>query len=299
MLQVLRHAQEASPEEDDHRSTGVSVVSAYLRPGEPEGEPEGERVVSAGVGSTGSLDRIDEDFNLNEETRATGYLGKNSEIAWLRALKSQTGAVQSNGDADGHPNSGEQSNAPPGFPTATWTGASRDDPVGNGDGIPLSASTYHCDDITVLVPGQVDLYELPPKQTAEALFRNYLDTVHPAFPIIGKITFSAQFRTFFERDKKPGDNWLAILNLIFAIGAKYSHLIQADWRGDERDHLLYFTRARLLAMNSDSILSHPDLQQVQVVGLMAFYLLAINQINRYVMVTRASYMALTSAGRGS
>jgi hypothetical protein len=278
------------------------VVSAFFRPGEPDGEPEGETLVSAGVGSTGSLDRIDEDFNLNEDTRATGYLGKNSEISWLRSLKSEAGNIRLGGDANeqyGHQNPGEQSTTAFGVPTATWTGAGEEEPIANDHGVTLSDSTYHCDDVTVLVPGQVDLYELPPKQTAEALFRTYLDTVHPAFAIIGKTTFSAQFRNFFESDKKPGNNWLAILNMIFAIGAKYSHLIQADWRGDERDHLLYFTRARLLAMNSDTILSHPDLQQVQVVGLMAFYLLAINQINRYGIATTASYMPLTEAGLGS
>lgn len=276
--------------EDDLRSTGASVVSAYLRADEPGGEPEGEALVSAGVGSTGSLDRIDEDYNLNEDTRATGYLGKNSEIAWLRSLKSQAEAIPPGADVDGqygHQKLGGQSTPPFGGRTATCTGGGREEPIANGGRVTLSNSTYHCDDVTVLVPGQVDLYELPPKQTAETLFQSYLDTVHPAFPIIGKITFSAQFRAFWTRDKRPGNKWLAILNLIFAIGAKYSHLIEADWCGDERDHLLYFTRARSLAMNSDTILSHPDLQQVQVAGLMAFYLLAINQINRYVLTMTA------------
>ena len=290
----LRRAQEVTPEEDDLRTEGGSIVSAYTRLEEADGTPEGETQVSAGVGSTGSLDRIEEDFNRNASTRATGFMGKNSEVSWLRSLKNQT------------------ENIPPGvhgdMPNGkhTLVDRTRDShdtdgarPVGSSDAVPLSESTYHCDDITVLVPGQVDLYEIPPKQTADALFRNYMETVHPAFPIIGKLTFSGQFRTFFERTQKPGDNWLAILNLIFAIGAKYSHLVQAEWRGDERDHLLYFTRARLLALNSDSILAHPDLQQVQVAGLMSFYLLAINQINRYAMKSIVVYMPLTHAERGS
>ena len=288
----LRRAQEVTPDEDDLRSTAASVVSAFLRPGEAGGEPEGETLVSAAVGSTGSLDRIDEDFNRTEHARATGYLGKNSEISWLRSLKSQTGDIQF-GEAS------DEQEIPFGDRTATWMGAGNGDSNANGESVTLSESTYHCDDITVHLPGQVEVYELPPKQTAEALFQAYLKTVHPAFPIIGRTTFSAQFRAFFERNKTPGDNWLAILNLIFAIGAKYSHLTHAEWRGDERDHLLYFTRARLLAMNGDSILSHPDLQQVQVAGLMAFYLLAINQINRWVLVMTASCMWLTHAGLGS
>jgi hypothetical protein len=45
--------------------------------------------------------------------------------------------------------------------------------------------------------------------------------------------------------------------------------------------LVYMTRARLLSLNSEVLFSHPDLQQVQVESLIAFYLLASDQINRY------------------
>jgi hypothetical protein len=68
--------------------------------------------------------------------------------------------------------------------------------------------------------------------------------------------------------------------MIFAIASKHAHLTQAPWRGDERDHLVYLTRARILSMNGDTLFNHPDLQQVQVEGLIAFYLLASDQINR-------------------
>lgn len=250
-------------------------------------EPDGETQVSAGVGSTGSLDRIDEDFNRNATTRATGFIGKNSEIAWLRSLKKQTDDVPSGCDGDNghgqHNAVNRSSPLPPGESQTPWTASTSAPANSKGDGGALSGSTYHCDDLTVFMHDQVDPLELPPKHIAEALFRNYLDTVHTAFPIICKVNFSAQFRIFFERDTNPGAKWRAILNLILAIGAKYSHLVQAEWRGDERDHLLYFTRARLLAMNSDTIFEHPDLQQIQVAGLMAFYFLATNQINRYAL----------------
>ena len=90
-------------------------------------------------------------------------------------------------------------------------------------------------------------------------------------------------RNFFDNDQsRPGKHWLAILNLVFAIAAKYTHLVKSEARGDERDHLVYFTRGRLLAMDADSVLAQPDLQRVQITALMAFYLLSINQINRLV-----------------
>jgi hypothetical protein len=43
---------------------------------------------------------------------------------------------------------------------------------------------------------------------------------------------------------------------------------------------MYLTRARILSMNGDVLFSHPDLQQVQVEGLISFYLLSSDQINR-------------------
>jgi hypothetical protein len=59
------------------------------------------------------------------------------------------------------------------------------------------------------------------------------------------------------------------MNLLLAIGAKYSHLIRADWRGDERDHLMYMLRAtNLLGMKDTAmIISGPDLRLVQAVSV--------------------------------
>jgi len=57
------------------------------------------------------------------------------------------------------------------------------------------------------------------------------------------------------------------MNLLLAIGAKYSHLIGAAWRGNDGDHLVYMTRAmRLLSLeNTIMIISAPDLGLVQAV----------------------------------
>lgn len=267
---------------DDKQSIASPTKSFSFGPQKEgnEHEGDGESQVSAGVGSNGSLDRIKEDFNRTPLTRATGYIGKNSEVTWMQRLKERA--------KFGSPSQGAKENETNGLSSA---GSKSRTPDGNksskaaseGEEIAIHEATYHCDDLTLLPPAQVDAYELPPKQAADMLFQNYLETVHPTFPFIGKTTFASQYQTLYENDNVgPGDNWLAILNLIFAIGAKYSHLIQAEWRGDERDHLVYFTRARVLAMNGESLFSHPDLQQVQVAALMSFYLLATNQINRQV-----------------
>ncbi len=253
---------------------------------QPGGGNHGESQVTARAGSTGSLDLISEDYNRSAATRATGFMGKSAEITWMQRLKKRHARVgsESGGDQDDedHPTSVDGGQASQSF-------AHELDHLNNiaynkgGSSPPVSESTYHCDDLTVIIPDQVDPLEIPPRHTANALYQSYLDTVHPAFPIIGKATFTDQFHTFLNNDKiNTGQNWLAILNLIFAIGANYSHLIQAEWKGDEKDHLIYFTRARMLGFNGETILGHAELQRVQITGLMAFYLMATNQINRYV-----------------
>jgi hypothetical protein len=38
------------------------------------------------VGSLDALDVLDEDVNRSKDSRATGYLGKSSEVSWMRTL---------------------------------------------------------------------------------------------------------------------------------------------------------------------------------------------------------------------
>jgi Fungal specific transcription factor domain len=241
----------------------------------------GESDVSGGVGSLGAVDRIEEDFNRSEEARSTGYLGKNSEITWLQKLRQENRfGIEMGAESDGEFRK-KTGGASPLFDTQSIGNKERKTMPDALKGFSVNDSSYHLDDFPISIPNAVDAYEVPVRETADLLFNAYLQTVHPSFPIIGKITFTSQYRKFMEGlATSPGERWLAILNMIFAIGAKYSHLIRAEWRGDERDHFIYFSRARLLSMNGNTIFNQPDLQQVQVSGLIAFYLMATSQVNR-------------------
>lgn len=211
------------------------------------------------IGSLEAIDRVEEDLNRTETSRATGFMGKNSEVTWMQRLQREAE----------HRSQGLAGSLEPGQ-------SKRQD-----DDVAMHAVNYHLDDLDVSVPGPVELYAMPPRQLADQLFESYLRTVHPFFPIINRPLFRAQYRTFFESNAQPGDKWLAILNVIFGIASKHAHLVEAPWRGeDDRDHLVYLTRARILSLNGDDLFSHPDLQQIQVEGLIAFYLLASGQINR-------------------
>ncbi|KAI3272412.1 transcriptional regulator family: Fungal Specific TF [Penicillium roqueforti] len=250
---------------DKHDSDIRSSRSATL-PDELIDEPSSP----SSIGSLGDIDQVGEDLNRNEHSRATGYMGKTSEITWLQRL--QRGAQHHSHQLL--------------YPSEYGRSKRQDDDLA------LYAVNYHLDEEDISVPEPVDTYAVPPRQLADKLLDDYLRTVHPFFPIIHRPLFTAQYRTFFDGNANPSDKWLAILNMIFAISAQHAHLIRASWRGEERDHLIYLTRSRVLSMSGDDLFSHPDLQQVQVEGLVAFYLLSSDQINR---AWRISALAVRSA----
>ncbi|KAB8255716.1 fungal-specific transcription factor domain-containing protein [Aspergillus pseudonomiae] len=201
----------------------------------------------------------DEDFNRDHFTRATGFIGKSSEVSWLQMLSKYVDS----GCEVCHPVSGISSPALTSY----------------CDG-PIASSNYHLDDFDMPTIERLDTFELPSKDTATKLFNAYLSSVHPSFPIIGISTFASQFQAFFNNPSlKPGNKWLAILNLIFAIGARYAHLTNAEWRRDRDDHYSYFIRARNMSLEGQ-LLHHSDLQQLQVEGLASFYMLSSGHMNR-------------------
>ncbi|KAJ5104025.1 hypothetical protein N7532_004554 [Penicillium argentinense] len=258
---------------ENEYSSNNSAPSYSVTPQDDEGGDGGdadELSSSSSIGSLEAIDRVEEDLNRTEDSRATGFMGKNSEITWMQRLQREAE----------HRAQGLVGSLEPGQ-------SKRQD-----DDLTLHAVSYHLDDMEISVPGPVELYAMPPRELADQLFDDYLRTVHPFFPIINRPLFTAQYRSFFDSAARPGDKWLAILNMIFAIGAKHAQLIESPWKGNEKDHLTYLTRARILSMNGDVLFSHPDLQQVQVEGLIAFYLLASDQINR---AWRISALAVRSA----
>ncbi|CAG7983819.1 unnamed protein product [Penicillium olsonii] len=229
------------------------------------------------IGSLDAIDRVDEDHNRTEDSRATGYMGKSSEITWIQRLQREA-------EQRSHGKSGSLEPRP-------------DEDQETKEKFSLHALNYHLDDLSISVPEPVQEYSMPPRDQADHLLATYLEMVHPFFPIISKPLFNAQFRSFFDssaqfRGIRPGDKWLAILNMIFAIAANHADLTNAPWHGSGTAHLIYLARARRLSMSSQDLFSHPDLQQVQVEGLIAFYLLSTNQINR---AWRISALAVRSA----
>ncbi|KAF2643292.1 hypothetical protein P280DRAFT_422007 [Massarina eburnea CBS 473.64] len=246
-------------------------------------DEEGEANVSATVGTNEDLDNMNEDIMSSEQSRATGYVGKNSEVQWLRQLHYET-------DAGSHdPSASQGPYGPPG--TSDRASEERAEALRQRQ---THNSTYqqhtsmfnfNLDDEAVDMDFMVDPLALPTIDIANRLVRCYIDNVHNSVPILPKKAFTNEFFHHYasiaqETPHMLSQKWQAMLNLVFAIGAVYSHLTEADWRGDERDHFVYYSRAWALSLKDPWWFSHPDLQQTQITGLLAIYYLAIGHTNR-------------------
>lgn len=235
----------------------------------PPARKNGEAHVTASVGSNEDLDFLDEDLMRTRESRETGFVGQNSEVQWLRSVQRQ--AESNETEKYGLPH------GPPG--TSDDAVNQRSDALHerrqeNHTAVRhVTDATFYLDSDNIELDIVVNPYELPDPDIAERLLDCYLSTVHSSFPILPQ-SFEDQVRRFIGSMKQNKafqvpDRWRALLNLIFATGAKYSHLIGTDWQGDERDHLVYMTRAsHLLGLNNTVMLiSGPDLSLVQAVSV--------------------------------
>lgn len=245
----------------------------------------GEAFVTASVGSNEDLDFLDEDLMRNRESRETGYMGQNSEVQWLRSVQRQAERANSE-DPQG------QRYGPPGASLAAIDERSealheRRQNARPGSMQHITDASFYLDGDDIEVDIAVDPDEIPGPDIAEKLFDCYMGTVHGTFPLMPN-NFEDQFRRYIQslRYGRPytiPPPWRATMNLLFAIGAKYSHLTGADWRGDERDHLVYMTRAvQLLGLRDTiSFLAAPSLGRVQAVSdhLHSFFLNVPNTLN--------------------
>ncbi|GAB1205625.1 fungal-specific transcription factor domain-containing protein [Aspergillus pseudonomiae] len=228
---------------------------------------------TSSIGSLDEIDLIDEDLNRDEKSIATGFFGKNSEIYWMQRLEDEI-----EGRSQGLDDSGMAPDQ------ATSMQEQKHD-------VPSTTVSYHLDDLQLPLMDCVDAYALPPKELADQFFNVFMESVHPAFMVLRKSIFTAQYRQFFSQPSNPPRRWLAILNMIFAIGCRYQHLVDHAGGGD-LDDVLYLNRARKLALSGNVLFEHADLQQIQVEFLVALYLLSMGQVNRSF---KFSSMALRSA----
>ena len=190
-------------------------------------------------------------------SRATGYMGKNSEVTWMQRLDFEATKQGA------HENSSEM---------ATNLVPSDE---------PISLLNYHLDYQNLSEPAMTNAYDLPPKALANRLFQIYLDKVQISLPLIRQDLFLDQYDRFYSGNaRNPGNKWLAIFNLIMAISSVFSRLSLQDTQ-QVVNETIFFSRAKMLNISDTIVYEHDDLQQVQVEALMAFFFLIVSQVNRY------------------
>lgn len=203
---------------------------------------------------SGASDIIEEDFNNDGKIQAKGFVGGHSEITWLYRLKRYLDMGK----------------------------AVRIDSPDYSYYQSSSSVSFFLDDSEIRLLPNVDLLARPSQEVADQLVDRYFRTLHTWFPLIRKELFVAQYRSFYsDRNVQPGKRWLAVLNMVFALGA-HDFLLTECLAPHGDSSTVFFSRAWKLGIVDYSSLGTPSLQQVQVEGLACLYLLCIGRINRYV-----------------
>jgi hypothetical protein len=211
-------------------------------------------------------DYLEEDLFDDQGSTGTGYLGRNSQVQWMRTLQRKLD--------DSKDESSDEPYAPPSHDS--WEASAKrsealharqNEPGNSGS---LSEYYFYLDNQEMVEIDQVDPHTIPPAETATRLFDFYQKAVHGPFRILDD-QFEEQLGTYYQVTQAGGmmnvdPKWSAILNLVFAIGARYSHLVDADWQADKHDHLVYMSRAvHFLGLKSiSSLICAPDRLLIQV-----------------------------------
>ncbi|KAJ5202893.1 hypothetical protein N7449_004972 [Penicillium cf. viridicatum] len=110
--------------------------------------------LSSSLGSLGDIDSVNEDLNMSEESRATGYMGKNSDVAWIQRLVSEITKQGNDGAASGSPRQYQL-------------------PVDSS----IASMNYHLDHQRLFEPKVTDNFSLPPKALADQKWLAVLNMV--------------------------------------------------------------------------------------------------------------------------
>ncbi|KAK7178258.1 fungal specific transcription factor domain-containing protein [Paraphaeosphaeria sporulosa] len=212
-----------SPDESSENAPNFNGEDEY------QGDVAGEANGTAEVGSYAAMGNMGEDTLGNQQSRASGYIGTNSEVQWLRRLHHEADSARS--DSQGP-------YGPPGNSAKAHT--ERMDSMRERQKkdprllMSTSSCSFYLDEEPLDFDMDVNPYEMPPYEMAESLLNCYMQTVQNSFPILSQKLFTKQFVDYYNSVARGAPHrwpqkWQAMLNLVFAIGAAYSHLVESHW----------------------------------------------------------------------
>jgi hypothetical protein len=197
---------------------------------------------------------LTEDLNRDDASRATGYFGKASEVAWLQKLGNAVNKLTIEKEQR---HSFHIDHSTP-------------------------SMNYHLDNTQV--PGTIPPLEprcLPPKPWAAHLVNIFFKSVAPSFPLINKSLFIVQFdQAFANSTAQPSRKWLAVLNVVLAVGCRCYRLSE-PLSGRDVDDRVYLSRALALS-STPGTTRYIGLHQVQIDLMLAIYYLFSGELNQYV-----------------
>jgi len=151
----------------------------------PPETAHGEAYVTASAGSNEDLDNLDENLMRDSGSRATGYVGQNSEVQWLRSVQRQTEhpGAEPRGQPHGPPGSGQNAVSARSDALHERRDNAKEDSR-QGSMKHITDSTFYLDSEELHLDMFVDPNEDPHPDVAERLFNCYFETVHPSFALV-------------------------------------------------------------------------------------------------------------------
>lgn len=257
-LGILDEAEESSVKKKETKSHSQYQSPNELTDRSSSRAAHGEETVAFGSSSTHQEGTLREIVDLGQGEGAVGFIGQMSEISWMYSVYEHLKLIRR-----------EDRQA---FQVA-FTQQS----LHAGD------LNYFKDesDLLSINEDHVQAWWLPSTNSAIVLSEACFHSIHHAFRFLDKRSF---FQAFFKfpRGKTilswTERRWLATANMIWAIGAKWLQMVKLD-RSSEA-HLMYYARARALGLDHRMLLGHPTIENLEAIGLLAFYLFVNGSISR-------------------
>ncbi|KIY03019.1 uncharacterized protein Z520_01485 [Fonsecaea multimorphosa CBS 102226] len=274
IFQLLNKYSEQEDEEDEPGGPPSSQTQSRTAPsvsqlpsstssqGRPRlGDVYGESKAKSSVGSPARQGELSHVVTLDLGGGASGFVGKMSEISWI-----QRGFETVRGHTPVHP--------------GPLHAAEMDEYLAT-----TTDFIYYMDDINVLSVDEdyVDQYHWPADESLVILSEAFFHSMQGAFHFVLREEFLQQAYSFSDKGAAPSwgkRRWLALANLVWAIGGKWLQITQLAEGDANGDHLIYYARARALGLDHRVMFDHPDIERVQGIGLLAFYLLVNGSITR-------------------
>jgi len=196
--------------------------------------------------------------DLDQGTGASGMVGKMSEMSWIQRAREYLD----------DPQASSQHEMPKSHPSIAGT-----------------ASSYFMDDTDLLAVDEdtVDHLQWPPMYLALVLSEAFFHAMQGAFQFVVREQFLDTLAQFPRTKAIPSwaeRRWLSLANLVWAIGAKWLQMTQLDNDMFRDNHLVFYARARALGLDHRVLFDHPEVERVQAIGLLAFYLLINGSVTR-------------------